>query len=95
LLFFGFEGLPATSGARIRIPQEVAASCGLKTHDALCRSLVWEGDWRTDVFMASLKETDEGNPVKLVLTVCGQVKGAITLFLFWIPNHFTSASSEL
>ncbi|POI29561.1 hypothetical protein CIB84_006689, partial [Bambusicola thoracicus] len=38
-----------------------------------CRSLVWEGDWRTDVFMASLKETDEGNPVKLVLTVCGQL----------------------
>ncbi|OXB65611.1 hypothetical protein ASZ78_011496 [Callipepla squamata] len=38
-----------------------------------CRSLVWEDDWRTDVFMASLKEMDEGNPVKLVLTVHGQL----------------------
>ncbi|OXB72014.1 UNVERIFIED_CONTAM: hypothetical protein H355_007825 [Colinus virginianus] len=38
-----------------------------------CRSLVWEDDWRTDVFMASLKEMNEGNPVKLVLTVHGQL----------------------
>ncbi|KFQ79219.1 tRNA wybutosine-synthesizing protein 2/3/4, partial [Phaethon lepturus] len=38
-----------------------------------CRSLVWEGDWRTDIFMASLKEMDKGNPVKLVLTVNGQL----------------------
>ncbi|XP_040528742.2 uncharacterized protein LOC772017 isoform X4 [Gallus gallus] len=45
----------------------------LGTLGPACRSLVWEGDWRTDVFMASLKETDEGNPVKLVLTVCGQL----------------------
>ncbi|NXT23523.1 DRC7 protein, partial [Syrrhaptes paradoxus] len=37
------------------------------------RSLVWEGDWRTDVFMASLKEMDKGNSVKLVLTVHGQL----------------------
>ncbi|XP_009699328.1 PREDICTED: coiled-coil domain-containing protein lobo homolog, partial [Cariama cristata] len=37
------------------------------------RSLVWEGDWRTDVFMASLKEMDKGNSVKLVLTVNGQL----------------------
>ncbi|XP_010289682.1 PREDICTED: kelch domain-containing protein 1-like, partial [Phaethon lepturus] len=36
-------------------------------------SLVWEGDWRTDIFMASLKEMDKGNPVKLVLTVNGQL----------------------
>ncbi|KGL78418.1 RING finger protein B, partial [Tinamus guttatus] len=37
------------------------------------RSLVWEGDWRTDVFMASLKDMDEGSSVKLVLTVNGQL----------------------
>ncbi|KFO80540.1 Rho GTPase-activating protein gacHH, partial [Cuculus canorus] len=37
------------------------------------RSLVWEGDWRTDVFMASLKEMCKGNSVKLVLTVNGQL----------------------
>ncbi|XP_076199639.1 uncharacterized protein LOC143162950 [Aptenodytes patagonicus] len=37
------------------------------------RSLVWEGDWRTDIFMASLKEMDKGNSVKLVLTVNGQL----------------------
>ncbi|KAF1472776.1 tRNA wybutosine-synthesizing protein 2/3/4, partial [Pygoscelis antarcticus] len=36
-------------------------------------SLVWEGDWRTDIFMASLKEMDKGNSVKLVLTVNGQL----------------------
>lgn len=35
---------------------------------------MWEGDWRTDIFMASLKEMDKGNSVKLVLTVDGQVK---------------------
>lgn len=40
----------------------------------MCRSLVWEGDWRTDIFMASLKEMDKGNYVKLILTVNGQVK---------------------
>ncbi|NXV54041.1 TYW23 protein, partial [Uria aalge] len=39
----------------------------------LCRSLVWEGDWRTDIFMASLKEVDKGNSAKLVLTVNGQL----------------------
>ncbi|NWQ95981.1 TYW23 protein, partial [Burhinus bistriatus] len=37
------------------------------------RSLVWEGDWRTDIFKASLKEMDKGNSVKLVLTVNGQL----------------------
>ncbi|XP_069714501.1 uncharacterized protein [Phaenicophaeus curvirostris] len=37
------------------------------------RSLVWEGNWRTDVFMASLKEMCNGNSVKLVLTVNGQL----------------------
>ncbi|XP_008942837.1 PREDICTED: actin-fragmin kinase-like, partial [Merops nubicus] len=36
-------------------------------------SLVWEGAWRTDIFMASLREMDKGNPVKLVLTVNGQL----------------------
>ncbi|NXW01398.1 TYW23 protein, partial [Fregetta grallaria] len=43
------------------------------THGPLCRSLVWEGDWRTDIFMASLKEMDKGNSAKLVLTVNGQL----------------------
>ncbi|NWI00101.1 TYW23 protein, partial [Tichodroma muraria] len=37
------------------------------------RSLVWEDGWRTDIFMASLKEMDKGNPVRLVLTVNGQL----------------------
>ncbi|NWI90465.1 TYW23 protein, partial [Pitta sordida] len=37
------------------------------------RSLVWEDDWRADIFMASLKEMDKGNPVRLVLTVNGQL----------------------
>ncbi|XP_030130613.4 uncharacterized protein [Taeniopygia guttata] len=37
------------------------------------RSLVWEDHWRTDIFMASLKEMDKGNPVRLVLTVNGQL----------------------
>ncbi|NXP81111.1 TYW23 protein, partial [Ramphastos sulfuratus] len=37
------------------------------------RSLVWEGDWRTDIFMASLKEMEKGNYVKLILTVNGQL----------------------
>ncbi|XP_027575917.1 uncharacterized protein LOC113987432 isoform X2 [Pipra filicauda] len=36
-------------------------------------SLVWEDDWRMDIFMASLKEMDKGNPVRLVLTVNGQL----------------------
>ncbi|CAM4694298.1 unnamed protein product [Lepidochelys kempii] len=37
------------------------------------RSLVWEGDWRVDILMASLKQKDCGNPVKLLLTVNGQL----------------------
>ncbi|XP_005047552.1 PREDICTED: rab9 effector protein with kelch motifs-like isoform X1 [Ficedula albicollis] len=37
------------------------------------RSLVWEDNWRTDIFMASLKEMDKGNPVRLVLTVNGKL----------------------
>ncbi|XP_032657790.1 uncharacterized protein LOC116837470 isoform X2 [Chelonoidis abingdonii] len=37
------------------------------------RSLVWEGDWRVDVLMASLKQMDCGNPVKLLLTVNGEL----------------------
>ncbi|NXS48282.1 TYW23 protein, partial [Balaeniceps rex] len=41
--------------------------------DRAHRSLVWEGAWRTDIFMASLKEMDKGNSVKLVLTVNGQL----------------------
>ncbi|KFO97115.1 Rho GTPase-activating protein gacHH, partial [Calypte anna] len=42
------------------------------------RSLVWEGVWRTDIFMASLKEMDKGNSVKLVLTVNGQLLRGIS-----------------
>ncbi|NWH77460.1 TYW23 protein, partial [Piaya cayana] len=42
------------------------------------RSLVWEGNWRTDVFMASLKEMCNGNSVKLVLTVNGQLLRGIS-----------------
>ncbi|NXG70144.1 DRC7 protein, partial [Baryphthengus martii] len=49
------------------VPQRVG------TLEPARRSLVWEGDWRTDVFMASLKEMDKGNFVKLVLTVNGQL----------------------
>ncbi|XP_010149397.1 PREDICTED: uncharacterized protein LOC104509227, partial [Eurypyga helias] len=51
------------------VPQRVG------TLEPACRSwsLVWEGDWRTDIFMASLKEMDKGNSVKLVLTVNGQL----------------------
>lgn len=52
----------------------VSVTYGLKSHGPLCRSLVWEDDWRIDIFMASLKEMDKGNPVRLVLTVNGQVK---------------------
>ncbi|NXX42946.1 TYW23 protein, partial [Tricholaema leucomelas] len=48
-------------------PQQVG------TLEPACRSLVWEGDWRTDIFMASLKEMDKGNYVKLILTVNGQL----------------------
>ncbi|NXS10748.1 TYW23 protein, partial [Neodrepanis coruscans] len=42
------------------------------------RSLVWEDVWRTDIFMASLKEMDKGNPVRLVLTVNGQLPRAVS-----------------
>ncbi|NWX16860.1 TYW23 protein, partial [Aegotheles bennettii] len=45
----------------------------LKTHGPLCRSLVWEGDWRTDIFMASLKEMEKGSSARLILTVNGQL----------------------
>ena len=66
-------------------------TCGLKNPWFLCRSLVWEGDWRTDIFMASLKEMDKGNSVKLVLTVNGQVKEVTSSsFLPWVPNVVTS-----
>ncbi|NXD75617.1 TYW23 protein, partial [Halcyon senegalensis] len=62
----------------------------LKTHGPLCRSLVWEGDWRTDVFMASLKEMDKGNSVKLVLTVNGQllrgVSSSTPVHSFLVPE---------
>ncbi|XP_070610270.1 F-box only protein 42-like isoform X2 [Erythrolamprus reginae] len=33
------------------------------------RCLVWKGDWRVDIFMASFKQADNGNPIKLLLTV--------------------------
>ncbi|KAJ7345035.1 hypothetical protein JRQ81_000985 [Phrynocephalus forsythii] len=33
------------------------------------RCLVWEGDWRVDVLMASFKQAQSGHPFKLLLTV--------------------------
>ncbi|NXY13482.1 GACHH protein, partial [Atrichornis clamosus] len=54
-------------------PQRVGTLELTRSHGCLCRSLVWEDDWRTDIFMASLKEMDKGNPVRLVLTVNGQL----------------------
>ncbi|XP_075782922.1 uncharacterized protein LOC102463600 isoform X2 [Pelodiscus sinensis] len=42
------------------------------------RSLVWEGDWSVHVLMASLKQMDSGNPVKLLLTVNGQLLQGIS-----------------
>ncbi|NWW50937.1 TYW23 protein, partial [Pedionomus torquatus] len=67
------------------------------TLEPTCRSLVWEGDWRTDVFMASLKEMDEGNSVKLALTVNGQllrgVSSSTPLHPFLVPE--TSQSPVL
>ncbi|NXU64166.1 TYW23 protein, partial [Horornis vulcanius] len=54
-------------------PQRVGTLEPTRSHGPLCRSLVWEDDWRTDIFMASLKEMDKGNPVRLVLTVNGQL----------------------
>ncbi|NXG01164.1 TYW23 protein, partial [Sakesphorus luctuosus] len=45
----------------------------LGTLEPTRRSLVWEDGWRMDIFMASLKEMDRGNPVRLVLTVNGQL----------------------
>ncbi|KAL9849159.1 kelch domain-containing protein 2-like isoform 2-T2 [Geothlypis trichas] len=61
------------------------------------RSLVWEGDWRTDLFMASLKEMDKGNPVRLVLTVNGQllrgVSSSTPVHPFFVPE--TSQSPVL
>ncbi|NXT73950.1 GACHH protein, partial [Zapornia atra] len=61
-----------------RIAVDVMVSSGIPPQrvgvlEPAHRSLVWEGDWRTDIFMASLKEMDRGNPVKLVLTVNGQL----------------------
>ncbi|NWS75979.1 GACHH protein, partial [Crotophaga sulcirostris] len=54
------------------------------------RSLVWEGEWRTDIFMASLKEMFKGNSVKLVLTVNGQllrgVSSSTPTHPFFIPE---------
>ncbi|XP_039560916.1 rab9 effector protein with kelch motifs-like [Passer montanus] len=61
------------------------------------RSLVWEDDWRTDLFMASLKEMDKGNPVRLVLTVNGQllrgVSSSTPVHPFLVPE--TSQSPVL
>ncbi|NXX24299.1 TYW23 protein, partial [Nicator chloris] len=54
-------------------PQRLGTLEPTRSHGPLCRSLVWEDDWRTDIFMASLKEMDKGNPVRLVLTVNGQL----------------------
>ncbi|XP_041327920.1 rab9 effector protein with kelch motifs-like [Pyrgilauda ruficollis] len=61
------------------------------------RSLVWEDEWRTDLFMASLKEMDKGNPVRLVLTVHGQllrgVSSSTPVHPFLVPE--TSQSPVL
>ncbi|NWW37650.1 AFK kinase, partial [Panurus biarmicus] len=54
-------------------PQRLGTLEPTRSHGPLCRSLVWEDAWRTDIFMASLKEMDKGNPVRLVLTVNGQL----------------------
>ncbi|NXW14158.1 TYW23 protein, partial [Circaetus pectoralis] len=66
------------------VPQRVG------TLEPTHRSLVWEGDWRTDIFMASLKEMDKGNSVKLVLTVNGQllrgVSSSTPIHPFLIPE---------
>ncbi|KAJ7417624.1 rab9 effector protein with kelch motifs-like protein [Willisornis vidua] len=45
----------------------------LGTLEPTRRSLVWEDGWRMDIFMASWKEMDRGNHVRLVLTVNGQL----------------------
>ncbi|NWT05149.1 DRC7 protein, partial [Mionectes macconnelli] len=54
------------------------------------RSLVWEDDWRMDIFKASLKQMDRGNPVRLVLTVNGQllrgVSSSTPLHPFLVPE---------
>ncbi|NXD21484.1 GACHH protein, partial [Spelaeornis formosus] len=54
-------------------PQRLGTLEPARSHGPLCRSLVWEDDWRADIFMASLKQMDKGNPVRLVLTVNGQL----------------------
>ncbi|NXL75091.1 GACHH protein, partial [Leptocoma aspasia] len=59
-------------------PQRVGTLEPTRSHGPLCRSLVWEDDWRADIFMASLKEMDKGNPVRLVLTVNGQLLRGIS-----------------
>ncbi|XP_060118729.1 uncharacterized protein LOC132589944 isoform X2 [Heteronotia binoei] len=33
------------------------------------RCFVWDGEWRVDILMASLKQAESGNPIKLLLTV--------------------------
>ncbi|NWR71302.1 TYW23 protein, partial [Centropus unirufus] len=65
-----------------RVAVDVLVSPGvapqrLGTLEPARRSLVWEGDWRTDIFMASLKMS-KGNSVKLVLTVDGQLLRGIS-----------------
>ncbi|NWZ04489.1 TYW23 protein, partial [Agelaius phoeniceus] len=78
-------------------PQRVGTLEPTRSHGPLCRSLVWEGDWRTDLFMASLKEMDKGNPVRLVLTVNGQllrgVSSSTPVHPFLVPE--TSQSPVL
>ncbi|NXO02910.1 GACHH protein, partial [Rhinopomastus cyanomelas] len=76
--------------ADARIAVDVLVSAGVApqrvgTLEPACRSLVWEGDWRTDIFMASLKEIDKGNPVKLVLTVNEELLPGVCSST---PNHF-------
>ncbi|NWT65192.1 TYW23 protein, partial [Prunella himalayana] len=79
------------------VPQRVGTLEPTRSHGPLCRSLVWEDDWRTDIFMASLREMDKGNPVRLLLTVNGQllrgVSSSTPVHPFLVPE--TSQSPVL
>lgn len=62
--------------------------CGLSV--CLGRCLVWEGDWRVDLLMASLKQAESGSPIKLLLTVKEQVRALpILLSDAWGPTRLS------
>nr|XP_003214418.2 PREDICTED: uncharacterized protein LOC100555045 [Anolis carolinensis] len=52
--------------------------------DARC--LVWEGDWRADVLLASLKQADSGSPINLLLTVNEQLLNSTPSRPFQAPE---------